>query len=309
MTLVATLAVLLALGLDRLVGEPPARAHPVAIFGRIAELVDREWSRPRLVGALTAVILPLVTAGLAGGLVALAGRAGSIISPRLGAVAALTAAGAVLFSTTSLRMLVSEAAALVAWSETDITRARTHLEVLAGRDPSDLSPGQLRSAAVESAAENLADGLVGPLLAFALLAFVSLPTAAAAAVWVKAVNTLDSMFGYPDNPLGGPSARLDDLVMWLPARTTAVLLALTARDPDALWVARKWAGNPPSPNAGWPMAVMAGLLHVRLEKPGVYVLNRMGGLPATSTAEHGLRTVRTAGILAFLGTAGVVLWS
>jgi adenosylcobinamide-phosphate synthase len=215
----------------------------------------------------------------------------------------------VLFTTTSLRMLLAEAQGVVAASETDVAAARERLLALAGRDSSALSAGQLRSAAVESAAENLSDGLVAPLLAFVALAPLSLPLAAGGAAWVKAVNTLDSMLGYPEKPHGTASARLDDLVMWIPARASAVLLALAARDPDALQQARRWARVPPSPNAGWPMATVAAALHVRLEKPGVYTLNEVGGLPTVADAERGVRLTRLAGLLAVLGAAGVVAWS
>jgi len=97
--------------------------------------------------------------------------------------------------------------------------------------------------------------------------------------------------------------------MWLPARASAVLLAVSARDPDALGTAQRWADAPPSPNSGWPMATLAAVLHVRLEKPGSYALNELGGLPTRAEAERGVGVVRVAGLLAFLGTAGVVAWS
>jgi adenosylcobinamide-phosphate synthase len=110
----------------------------------------------------------------------------------------------------------------------------------AGRNASGLSAGEVRSAAVESAAENLADGLVAPLGAFAVLAPASIALATGAAAWVKAVNTLDSMLGYPSKPHGTASARLDDLVMWVPARASAIIIALAARRPAALTSARRF---------------------------------------------------------------------
>ncbi|MFB6169943.1 MAG: cobalamin biosynthesis protein, partial [Haloarculaceae archaeon] len=168
--------------------------------------------------------------------------------------------------------------------------------------------------AVESAAENLADGLVAPLLAFALLAPASLALAAGGAAWVKAVNTLDSMLGYADKPVGWAPARLDDAVMWLPARLAAGLLALAAFDRRVPTRAGAWAGAPPSPNSGWPMGALAAALDCRLEKPGVYALNPDADLPAGATARRGIRVVRRAGALAWVGAAllaaaGVVAWS
>ncbi len=300
----AAAAVGLALLLDLTLSEFPSRLHPVVWFGRAAGAVDRESDHPLVVGTAAAVGLPLLAAVVAGGLVALASTVSSLLAVAL--------AGVVLFSTTSLRMLLDEVRAVVAATESDVEDARERLRSLAGRDSSDLSAGQLRSAAVESAAENLADGLVAPLLAFAVGSVVSLPVAAAAAAWVKGVNTLDSMLGYRSKRVGTPSARLDDAVMWLPARASALLLAVAAGAPRALAAARKHADAPPSPNSGWPMATLAAALGVRLEKPDVYTLPYGPDYPTVNEGRHAVRVVGTAGVLATLLTAllvsGVVSW-
>jgi len=300
--------VAVAFALEAAVAEPPARLHPVAWFGRTVAPFDRDWQHPLAVGALVAGVLPLAAAGAVAGVVALAGTG----SP----VAAAVVAGLALFSTTSLRMLLGEARAVVATTRDDLAAARDRLPSLAGRNPDALSAGELRSAAVESAAENLADGLVAPLLAFALGALVSLPAAAGLAAWVKAVNTLDSMLGYRSKRVGTPSARLDDAAMWLPARLSAALVALAARDPRALARAREHATAPPSPNSGWPMATLAAVLDRRLAKPDVYELPLGASLPTVSDGERGVRVVGVAGLLAYALTAlaaagadsGVVAW-
>ncbi|WP_318567110.1 adenosylcobinamide-phosphate synthase CbiB [Salinigranum marinum] len=297
MPVTATAAVGLAALLDRLVAEPPASVHPVALFGRLVAPADRAWPAPTLVGSVVAVSLPLLASGAVFALIRGLGFST--------ALAALTT-GLVLFSTTSLRLLTDEARRVVTLSNDDLPAARTALRSLAGRDASALSGSEVRSAAVESLGENLADGLVAPLAAFALVAPLSLAGAAAAATWVKAVNTLDSMLGYPHKPHGTASARLDDLTMWLPARLTAVLIAAVALDPGALSRARKQARNPPSPNSGWPMATLAAVLGVALEKPGVYVLD-FGSAPSVADARRAGALVTRAGLLAF-ALAGVVAW-
>ncbi|WP_435345989.1 adenosylcobinamide-phosphate synthase CbiB [Haloarchaeobius sp. HRN-SO-5] len=299
MPLTASVAVGLGFALDVALAELPTAVHPVAWFGRLVGPLDREWRRPDLVGVLAALCLPVLAAVVTGGVVWTATQVG----PWAGAVAA----GLVLYVTTSLRMLVSEALGVVGRSERDVEAARESLPALAGRDASALSPGELRSAAVESAAENLADGLVAPLLAFAVLAPVSLSLAAAGATWVKAVNTLDSMLGYRSKPVGRASARLDDLVMWIPARLSAALLAQTARRPAAVLRARYWLDEVPSPNSGWPMGTVAAALDVRLEKPGVYVLNAGAPFPDVRTARRGVQYVAAAGVVAVV-LAGVVAW-
>ncbi|ELZ08194.1 cobalamin biosynthesis protein CobD [Halovivax asiaticus JCM 14624] len=296
MTTTTVALVAFAVSFDLLVGEPRTRWHPVAWFGTIVGLVDRDWDldtgNERWLGLVVALVFPAAAAGLVGGLVGLAG----FVHPT---VAALLA-GVVLFLTTSLRSLLELTEAVVEESKSDPETARQTVRGLAGRDASSLSPAQLRSAAIESAAENLADGFVATLAPFVLLAPVSLPAAAAAATWVKAVNTLDSMLGYPDKPIGTASARLDDVVMWLPARLTAGSLALAAGRPRALATARQWVRTPPSPNSGWPMAVAAVVLSVRLEKPDVYALNPAGREPTGTDGDRAVRLVGVGAIVALL---------
>jgi adenosylcobinamide-phosphate synthase len=297
-SLPAAAAVGLALALDALVAEPPTRLHPVAWYGSLLAPLDRAWARPRLVGLL-AVGLAVAAAAVVGLVVHLAGRVDPWVASGL--------AGLVLFVTTSRRMLLDEAAAVVEASATDPATARDRLPALVGRDTASLSPAEMRSAAVESAAENLSDGLVAPLAVFAAGSLVSLPVAAGAAAFVKAVNTGDSMLGYRSKPVGWASARLDDLVMAVPARLSAGLLAVAALNPRSLRRAAAWARVPASPNAGWPMATLAAALDRRLTKPGQYTLNASAALPDATSASTGVRVVGRAGLLA-AGLAGVVAW-
>ncbi|MFO8114863.1 MAG: CobD/CbiB family cobalamin biosynthesis protein [Halorubrum sp.] len=315
-------ALAIAVALDLAVAEPPGRVHPVALFGSVVERVDRSWARPRIAGVAAATGLPLVAAAVAGGTVAVAAGVGprAGVWPRAGAdpgLLAVLVAGALLFSFVSLRMLREVTAEVVALSEADPEAARESVRALVGRDAADLSPAALRSAAVESATENLADGFVAPLAGFAAGATVglaiapasALPLAAgiAGAAWVKAVNTLDSMLGYRTKPVGWASARLDDAVMYLPARATAACLALAAGSVGTLSRARTWAREPTSPNSGWPMATAAAALDVRLAKPGHYALNAAAASPTVADAERAVRLVGVAGGVAVAGTAGWLL--
>ncbi|MGM0448065.1 MAG: CobD/CbiB family cobalamin biosynthesis protein [Methanobacteriota archaeon] len=329
-TLLAPL--LLGVALDLAVAEPPRRVHPVALFGTVAGPFDREWARPRLVGVAVAVALPLAAAALAGGGVWLAAEYG----PRVGGVPALAVAvaAAVCFSTASLRMLLDVTSEVVAETEADPDAARESVRALVGRDPAALSAADLRSAAVESAAENLADGFVAPLGWFvagatgavalgaagggtptAEVAASALAAGTAAAAWAKGVNTLDSMLGYRSKPVGWASARLDDTVMYLPARAAACCLAVAARSPESLRRARALAREPASPNSGWPMATAASALGVRLEKPGAYALAGGPEPPTPADARGAVRLVGVAGGVAvaaaagwLLALAGVIAW-
>src|SRR5215212_3391497 len=153
----------------------------------------------------------------------------------------------------------------------DIDGARAALRDLVSRDATRLDAGLVSAAAIESLAENASDAIVAPWLAFMV---AGLPGAYA----YRAVNTLDAMVGYHGRYeyLGKPAARCDDLLNVVPARLTAVLLiASAAREGTAqtAWRTTLRAHTATaSPNAGWPMAAMAGALQVRLEKIDQYVL-------------------------------------
>ncbi|WP_434522931.1 CobD/CbiB family cobalamin biosynthesis protein [Halorubrum sp. AS12] len=342
--LAASAVLVVALALDLAVGEPPRRVHPVALFGAAVAPLDRDWNRPEAAGVAIAAVLPLAAAVALGGVVAVAGVAAAAVGlgPAAATVATILVAGAALSLTVSPRMLAAVAGETVELTETDPEAARETAVALVGRDTDSLSPAEIRSAAVESAAENLADGVVAPLCWFvagatvgvALLArpelwgaggdalaagsaggvggstaetAFTLSLGVAAAGWSKAVNTLDSMLGYRSKPAGRASARLDDAVMYLPARASAVCLAVAARSPRILRRARPLAREPSSPNSGWPMATAAVALGVRLEKPGAYVLDGGAEPPTPATARAGVRLVRAAGGVAAAAGAGWLL--
>jgi hypothetical protein len=188
-------SVAVAGGLEATVGEPPAAVHPVALLGRaVGRLEGTDFGVPRLAGTVYALSVPTGCALAAYAVVALAVR---LPIPLVGVLLA----GGVLWVASSVRLLVESGRRVVDSSETDLEDAREALLALVGRDASGLSPGLVRSAAVESLAENFSDGFLAPLSAFLALSFVSLPAAAAAAAFLKGANTMDSMFGYP-GPFG-----------------------------------------------------------------------------------------------------------
>ncbi|MEM9379525.1 MAG: adenosylcobinamide-phosphate synthase CbiB [Planctomycetota bacterium] len=266
-----------ALVLDRTVGEPPARLHPVVWMGRIAGLArDRAPvnGAPALVaGAVLAAALPLTAFALG----AAALRA-SVAVPALHFILSTV----LLWTTFSVRLLDREVAGLEArLASGDLEASRAHLPRLCSRDPRELDASELAGAGISSLAENTCDSYVAPWLWYALL---GVPGALA----YRAVNTLDAVVGYRGRleRIGKASARLDDLLNVVPARLSALLMiGAGARSGDAArtaWrVTRRDARKTPSPNGGWPMAAMAGLLGVVLAKPGVYRLGDGGRGPET----------------------------
>lgn len=291
---------LAAAALDAALGEPPPRLHPVVWLGRLAAAFERGAPRhgrgQQLAwGVMAALALPL-TAALAG---ALAARGCRALGKAGWVVEAVLLKGA--FAVRAL--LVAGEAVRRALVVNDGETARAALRALVSRETTGLTSGLMAAAAIESLAENTTDSFVAPWLAY--LCF-GLPGA-----WAyRAINTLDSMFGYRGRYeyLGKAAARLDDAVNWLPARLSAAVLAAAA--PVGRGSARRALGTAvrqhrrtASPNAGWTMAAMAGALGVRLEKRDAYVLGD-GPEPRPADIRRAQRVVAATAVLMLTLAAG-----
>lgn len=287
-----------AIAIDLVFGDPPNALHPVAWLGRVARwLQTKSPTEGRAVPFVSGVALVGITVCMA--LVATVAmlRVAERVHPFLHFAVAVF----LTKSTFALRGLVDAAHALVrAHDEGGLSAARARLSWLCSRDPSDLDAEGLANGTIESLAENLSDSVVAPLLAY--VAF-GLP----GAVVYRTLNTLDAMVGYRGTLewLGKPAARLDDLANLVPARLTAVLLAiagLVLRLPLAsgFTTYARDRNNTESPNAGHPMSMASGLLERRLDKPGVYVLGAGFAPPALDDVARAARLVGFAGALAFL---------
>ena len=214
-----------------------------------------------------------------------------------------------LKSTFSLQLLCTIALQMAKFIERDqIVDAREQLSWLCSRDPSKLGPSDLAGATLESLSENLSDGFVAPLFWYVLLG----PLGALA---YRVINTMDSRIGYRGKYewFGKPSARLDDVINFIPARVTVLLLTLSATiirghtsARRGLQTAWKDNGQCESPNAGWPMACFAGLLGVHLKKEKAYCLGASGTEPTPIDIRVGHLVAELAGgiclILAIIAT-------
>ena len=274
--LVANLAITsLALALDGVAGYPrrlyTAIRHPVVWVGALIALMDRRWNHDgaaaasrKLAGVAALIAIVLVTAA-ATVPVALACRT---IGPGGWLLEALLASPLL-----AQRSLLGHVAAVAdALSAGGVAAGRRAVAQIVGRDPTQLDAAGVSRAAIESLAENLSDGVVAPAL---WLALGGLPGIAV----YKAINTADSMIGHRTarhGDFGWATARCDDAVNLVPARLTALLLAMAAA---LLPIGRPWAairapfrdaGRHRSPNAGWPEATAAGALGLRLNGPKRY---------------------------------------
>jgi adenosylcobinamide-phosphate synthase len=185
----------------------------------------------------------------------------------------------------------------------DLDRARDQLANLVGRDPSDLDATDVARAAVESVAENTTDAIVAPALWTAV-------AGAPGALAHRAADTLDSMVGYRDDRYrryGSAAARLDDLLAWVPARVTAVLVAAArpGRARTVLRTVRRDARMHPSPNAGVAEAAFAAALAVRLGGGE----NRYGSVLHRRPALGDGRVPDTADIRAAVALSRDVTWA
>ncbi|MBV9775083.1 MAG: cobalamin biosynthesis protein CobD [Gemmatimonadetes bacterium] len=288
----------LALAADLLLGEPPAPLHPTVWMGRwLRGARERRRSRAPLASLAEGAAGVLAGAALAAGAAHLVGRQTDRFPRPLPALAL----GAALKPALALRALLDAGREVeVALLRDDLSEARRLLAWhLVSRDTSELSAAEVAGAAIESLAENLGDGLVAPLLAWRA---GGLP----AAYLYRLVNTADAMLGYRTPELewfGKFAARADDALNRAPARLAALAVALAAPLGEgdgraALRLALRDAGRTASPNAGWPMAAMAGALGVRLRKRGAYDLHPEGREPGPGDLRRARRIVAGAGILA-----------
>ena len=251
-----------AILLDLTLGDPRWLPHPVVGIGRLISGLDtflyRTIPGKRLAGAILLTVTVLVSAAAAWALI----RLGTSLHPLAGfAVAAILS-----FTCLAARSLHREAALVAdALAASDIEDARRLLGRIVGRDTAGLEEGEIWRALVETVAENTCDGIIAPLFWLTL-------TGPVGAMAYKSVSTLDSMVGYRNErylEFGRASARMDDLLNFVPARLTALLMILAAplaglSLKGAISITLRDRLKHPSPNSGHPEAAAAGALRVRL---------------------------------------------
>ncbi|KQC12401.1 MAG: cobalamin biosynthesis protein [Methanothrix sp.] len=286
------MVLLLAVAMDLILGEPPARVHPVVIIGGMIGFLKRRARLSRIEGAEVALLV-ILSAAAAGHLLIEAGDRVSFLGFSLGVVVSAY----LLKATMAIRCLLDTSEGIGRLVEEDLDEAKKLLSALVSRNPEGLTRTQATSAVIESLSENYVDTVVSPL--FYYLLFTPFGLGVEAALAFKAVNTLDSMLGYRTEELkdlGFASARLDDLANWVPARLSLPIIAAArpSRAKVTIETALRDHARTPSPNSGWPMAAAAGALGLRLEKPGVYVVGDGGRDPSTEDIKLALRLVGTA---------------
>ncbi|ARA99302.1 MULTISPECIES: adenosylcobinamide-phosphate synthase CbiB [Geobacillus] len=298
------LALTLALFLDALFGDPRWLPHPVRGMGGLIAYFDQHWNqgsgrRAKGVAAVAAVL------AIVYGVSALIVHMSYALSVYIG----VAVEGVLIFTTIATKSLAEAAEDVRRPLEAgDLPEARRALSMIVGRDTERLDEAGITRACVETVAENTSDGVTAPL-------FYAAIGGAPLALLYRAVNTCDSMIGYKNEKygeFGWAAARLDDVLNYIPARLTALVMVFIyggRRLRRSLAVLFRDARRHPSPNSGWLEAAMAGLLGVQLGGTNTY-----GGVvserPTIGRPDVPLRSVhirRAVGIM--IGTVLVfTLW-
>lgn len=247
----------IAMLLDAVFGEPrmlwDRLPHPAVLMGRLVAFLDRTLNtgQDRKSKGVLALSLLCFTAAVIGSLLSQFGWVIEII------VAAILLAQ---------KSLIDHVKAVATGLRKSIEEGRIAVSMIVSRDTKDMNEAQVARSAIESAAENFSDGVIAP-------AFWFLVGGLPAMLVYKFVNTADSMIGYKTEQyleFGWASARFDDLLNWIPARLSMLLIVVFAKRPVNFRAIVSEAKRHKSPNAGWPEAAMARAINVALAGPRSY---------------------------------------
>jgi adenosylcobinamide-phosphate synthase len=277
------LPLLLGWFLDLLIGDPAWLPHPVVGYGKMISFGEHRLNKGthrKLKGALMAIVLISMVFAVA--------YFGLSILPPFGRVGVdLILIFYCLAGTTLIREVRQVFLAL----DRSLDEGRKQVARIVGRDTSELSAQEVRTAALETLAENLSDGVIAPLFWFAILGIPGM-------LAYKMVNTLDSMIGYRTDryrDFGCWAAHIDDIANYIPARLTALLMIVAAGEPRLTGFVWRNGRNHASPNSGYPEAALAGILNCRFGGPHYY-FGQLFDKPFIGTNDRPLTTddMRTA---------------
>lgn len=247
--------------MDLLFGDPAWLPHPIVGFGKAISFCERRLNKGahRMAKGLFTAI------GLVVSVFVLTSLLIDMLSPMPWLCVAFQIA--VVFFCLAGTTLSREVRMVFEAADRSLVDGRLQVSRIVGRDTDSLSDREVRIAALETLAENLSDGVVAPLFWYAVAGLPGM-------VAYKMVNTLDSMIGYRTDRyrrFGCFAARLDDVANYIPARITALLMALATRHPSKVMrFVRRYGHSHASPNSGYPEAALAGALDCRFGGPHDY---------------------------------------
>lgn len=297
-------AMLLALMVDYYFGEPPVRFHPVVWMGKYLDWAGNLLPRGNCAREFAAGALAWSVGAV--GVFIVVGVIAFLVSKAHWMFQALLL-GLLLKPMLSWRLLRDEVRDVEKALQRSLPEGQQQVARLVSRDVNSLSAPQVRQAAISTLAENLNDSVVAPLFWFVVL---GLPGAAA----YRFANTADAMWGYRGERAGRDwtwagkwAARADDVLSWVPARITALLICLLFKG-RGLFRLTCAARQTPSPNGGWPMGALALGMNICLEKKGVYCLNVQGEVPHSGHIEAALHACAQVVVFIAVFCMVAVLW-
>ena len=261
MTLQPLISLLVGWLLDLLLGDPRWLPHPIVGFGKTITFGEHQLNKGNhlmLKGALMAVCLIALTFLITWFLRLQLGKMHDALCIVFDAL--------IVFFCLAGTSLIREVRAVFLALDRSLDEGRRQVARIVGRDTAELSAQEVRTATLETLAENLSDGVIAPLFWFALLGTPGM-------LAYKMVNTLDSMIGYKTDRyrlFGCWAAHIDDVANYIPARLTALLMVLVAGKPFLIQFVWRNGKNHASPNSGYPEAALAGILNCRFGGPHFY---------------------------------------
>lgn len=284
MILVAILAVVFAITLDFTIGDPKNKFHPTAwigiLIGKLVSIVkNNQQKTARLSGMLITILVTTLVAAILYfinvGLFSLETVTSDFgLYSLVVTILTIVIIGILLKTTIAIKGMQHHAQLIMdALSKNNLDDARAKLSMIVKRDTKNLDRQHIISATLESISENTVDGITGPLFYFAIF---GLP----GAFVYRTINTIDSMIGYKTEQfrnLGWFGANCDKILNYLPSRMTSLVMIFAAMILGKNWkhsleIMRRDSSKTESPNAGYPMATLAGALGTRFEKIDHYVL-------------------------------------
>ena len=259
--LILILPLLLGWGADLLFGDPATLPHPIVWFGKLISFCEHHLNHGtyrKLKGALMGIGLVLLVYVVTYCLIRLCGSVHISLKTALEAI--------LIFYCLAGTTLIREVREVFRAVDRSLEEGRVQVGRIVGRDTSELSAQEIRTAALETLAENLSDGVIAPLFWYALLGVPGMMA-------YKMVNTLDSMVGYHSERyllFGCIPARIDDVANYIPARLTAFLMILVVGRLDLWKFVWKYGPQHASPNSGYPESALAGILDCRFGGPHYY---------------------------------------
>ena len=258
-TLLLILPLLIGWLLDFIFGDPSRLPHPIVWFGKMISWGEHHLNKGsyRMAkGGVMAIVLILMAFFIVWGL--------KQLIPNM--VLWLILDTIIIFYCLAGTTLIREVREVFLALDRSLEEGRQQVARIVGRDTSQLSAQEVRTAALETLAENLSDGVIAPLFWFALLGTPGI-------LAYKMVNTLDSMIGYRTErykDFGCWAAHIDDVANYIPARLTALLMVIASSKLSLLNFVWKNGRKHASPNSGYPEAALAGILNCRFGGPHYY---------------------------------------